>query len=109
MFGVTGFFLLTLENGIQGKCWKLLKSLYSKVSNKVLFGQHETEFFDQEFGLKQGCVLSPTLISVLMNDLVSMLKDAGMGIELASEIINCLLFADDIVLILYNNNWHFRL
>jgi hypothetical protein len=28
-----------------------------------------------------------------------MLKDAGMGIELASEMINCLLFADDIVLI----------
>jgi hypothetical protein len=34
-----------------------------------------------------------------MNDLVSMLKDAGMGIGKASEMINCLLFADDIVLI----------
>jgi hypothetical protein len=34
-----------------------------------------------------------------MNDLVSMLKDAGMGIAKASEMINCLLFADDIVLI----------
>jgi hypothetical protein len=28
-----------------------------------------------------------------------MLKDAVVGIELASEMINCLLFADDIVLI----------
>ena len=84
---------------MQGKCWKLLKLHYSKVSNKVLFGQHETEFFDKEFGLKQWCVLSPTLFSVLMNDLVSMLKDAVVGIELASEMINCLLFADDIVLI----------
>ena len=28
-----------------------------------------------------------------------LLKDAGMGIELVSEMINCLLFADDIVLI----------
>ena len=68
-----GLFYLLWKNGIQGKCWKLLKSLYSKVSNKVLFGQHETEFFDQEFGLKQRCILSPTLFSVLMNDLVSML------------------------------------
>ena len=51
-----GLFYLLWKNGIQGKCWKLLKSLYSKVSNKVLFGQHETEFFDQEFGLKQGYV-----------------------------------------------------
>jgi hypothetical protein len=48
-----GIFYLLWKNGIQGKCWKLLKLHYSKVSNKVLFGQHETEFFDQEFGLKQ--------------------------------------------------------
>ena len=67
--------------------------------NKVLFGQYETEFFEQEFGLKQGCVLSPTLFSVLMNDLVSMLKESNVGVELTTQIINCLLFADDIVLI----------
>jgi hypothetical protein len=34
-----------------------------------------------------------------MNDLVSVLKNAVVGIELASEMINCLLFTDDIVLI----------
>jgi hypothetical protein len=49
------------------------RSLYSNVSNKVLFGDFESDWFDQEFGLKHGCVLSPTLFSVLMNDLVSML------------------------------------
>jgi hypothetical protein len=66
-------FYLLWKNGIQGKCWKLLRSLYSNVSIKVLFGDFESDRFDQEFGLKQGCVLSPTLFSVLMNDLVSML------------------------------------
>ena len=34
-----------------------------------------------------------------MNDLVSMLPEQNLGINLASNIINCLLFVDDIVLI----------
>jgi hypothetical protein len=93
-----GLFYLLWKNGIQGKCWKLLRSLYSNVSNKVLFGEFESDWFDQEFGLKQGCVLSPTLFSILMNDLVSMLSEQNLGVNLASDIINCLLFADDIVL-----------
>ena len=93
-----GLFYLLWKNGIQGKCWKLLRSFYSKVSNKVLFGDFESDWFDQEFGLKHGCVLSPTLFSVLMNDLVSMLSEHNLGVNLASDIINSLLFADDIVL-----------
>jgi hypothetical protein len=36
---------------------------------------------DEENGLKQGCVLSPTLFSVLMNDLVNMLDGVGIGID----------------------------
>ena len=34
-----------------------------------------------------------------MSDLVCMLKEKSLGVNIASEIINCLLFADDIVLI----------
>jgi hypothetical protein len=81
------FFLLTRKNGIQGKCWKLLRSLYSNVSNKVLFEDFESDWLDQEFGLKQGCVLSSTLFSVSMNDLVSMLSKHNLGVNLASDII----------------------
>jgi glycine betaine/choline ABC-type transport system substrate-binding protein len=33
-----------------------------------------------------------------MNDLVSMLSEHNLEVDLASAIINCLLFADDIVL-----------
>jgi hypothetical protein len=33
-----------------------------------------------------------------MNDLVNMLSEQNLGVNLASDIINCLLFADDIVL-----------
>lgn len=63
-----GFVLSSWKSGIQGKCWRILRALYVSVSNKVLFGDVEAETFEQGDGFKQGCVLSPTLFSVLMND-----------------------------------------
>jgi hypothetical protein len=36
---------------------------------------------------------------VLMNDLVNMLDGVGIGIDVGKQLINCLLFADDIALI----------
>jgi hypothetical protein len=66
---------------------------------KSFFGNFSTEWFGQENGLKQGCVLYPTLFSVLMNDLVNMLDEVGIGIDVGKQLINCLLFADDIALI----------
>ncbi len=95
----SGLFYLLWENGIQGKCWRMLRALYSSVSNKVLFGNIETEPFEQDVGLKQGCVLSPTLFSVLMNDLSKMFETQGFGVEISGSFIKSLLFADDVVLI----------
>jgi hypothetical protein len=34
-----------------------------------------------------------------MNDLVNMLDGVGIGIDVGKQLINCLLFADDIALI----------
>jgi hypothetical protein len=53
-----GLFYLLWQNGIQGKCWRLLWSLYKKVNNRVLFGNYESDWFSQDYGVKQGCVLS---------------------------------------------------
>ncbi len=86
------------ESGIQGKPWRLIKEIYRNVQNKVLFNDYESDHFDQEYGVKQGCVLYPTLFSVLMNDLVQMLSDKNIGVNISLNLINCLLFADDVVL-----------
>ena len=84
---------------VKYKCWKLLRSLYSHVTNKVLCGDFECEFFYQNCGLKQG--VCPISNSVFFSDkrFSRYAKNRNMGIELASQVINCLLFADDIVLL----------
>ena len=91
-----GLFYLLWQNGIQGKCWRLLWSLYKKVNNRVLFGNYESDWFSQDYGVKQRCVFHPTLFSIPMNDLVSMLDKAGVGVQVSNQLINSLLFADDI-------------
>ena len=82
---------------MKGKIWRLLSKMYKHVTNKILFGCVESDWYEQEYGLKQGCVISPALFNVLMNELTSEFDKSGIGARLINDILNSLLFADDIV------------
>ena len=79
-----GLFYLLWKSGIQCKCWKLLRSLYSHFSNKVLLGDFESEFSDQDCGQAGVCPIS-------IHDFCSderfsrCAKNRNMGVELASQ------------------------
>lgn len=73
----------------------MLWSLYKEVNNRVLLGNDESDWFSQDYGVKQGCVLFPTLFSILMNDPVSMLDRVCVGVQVLNQLINSMLFADD--------------
>jgi hypothetical protein len=49
-----GLFYLLWKNVVQGKEWRLLKELYSTVSNKVVLGDLGSEWFNQDNDVKQG-------------------------------------------------------
>ena len=53
--------------------------------------------------MKQGCVLSPTLFSLLMCDLVDMLSCEQVGVDYRGNLLPALLFADDIALLAPND------
>jgi hypothetical protein len=78
--------------------WRLLKELYSTVSNKVVLGDLGSEWFNQDNGLKQGCIWSPSLFSVMMKDLTDILSEHNIGVPIASQIMNALLYADNVAL-----------
>ena len=48
-----GLFAKLWQSGIQGKVWRLVKDIYKNVENKVLFGDIESTWFEQEYGVKQ--------------------------------------------------------
>ena len=92
------FFLMLWKKGIQGKAWRLTKLLYDKVESKVIFGPLESSWFDVFNGVKQGCILSPTLFSLVMLDLVDMFEEKNLGVPHGDGHISSLLYADDIVI-----------
>ena len=64
----------------------------------MIFGHIETSWFEVMNGVKQGCILSPTLFSTATVDLVRMLEQENVGIYFQNTHIPALLYADDIVL-----------
>jgi hypothetical protein len=89
--------------GIRGKMWRVLRSIYQTVDSCVRIGDTCTEWFSLETGVRQGCVLSPLLYALFINGLVKELQNLNRGVEIEEgNIINSLLYADDIVLMAEN-------
>ena len=73
--------------------------MYDNVQSKVKFSHIETEFFDVEEGVKQGCVLSPVLFCIYINEFAKLLKSHDIGVNICNVKISSLFWADDIVLL----------
>ena len=58
------------KTGINGKFFNSLKSIYENVNCSVRINGHYTDWFDvTDSGSKQGCLLSPQIFNLYLNDL----------------------------------------
>jgi len=94
-----GLLTIAWKLGIRGNAWNLIDCMYTDVQAKVSFGEIDTDFFDIEDGVKQGCVLSPILFCIYINELAKHFKECNMGVNICDVQIGCLFWADDVVLI----------
>ena len=88
-----------LKSGVNGKFYNAIKSLYQAPSACVQLNEYRTGWFSQQFGVKQGDILSPTLFAIYVNDLALQIKASGLGITVDDQNVGILLYADDIVLL----------
>ena len=86
-----------LANGIDSKAFLAIKSLYSYTEACVkLPGGRYTDWFQTSFGVKQVDTLSPTLFSVFLNDLTTVITDLNAGVNTPNAgNVSILLYADD--------------
>jgi hypothetical protein len=89
------------QDGVHGKFLTAIESMYSSLLACVRSGNEYSEFFECPAGVRQGCVLSPTLFSVVINKLAKHINEFGThGIQLSPLFeLFILLFADDVALL----------
>ena len=77
---------------------KMLKAIYSDVKACVRSTEGLSDMISCPVGVKQGCIISPILFSLFLNDLQESISIGNHGIDLDTMKIFVLLFADDLVL-----------
>ena len=90
------------EAGVDGKMMLTIRSMYDSVKSSVVVNARLTAWFDINIGLRQGCVLSPLLFLIFVNDLIKEYNRSDSEVLVGDVRINNLAFADDIVLIANN-------
>ena len=88
-----------LENmGVTVLMYSALKSLYANVCCAVRINGFLTNWFDVSSGLKQGCILSPLLFNMYVNDLITEVNALDKGVNIGDHKVSLLVYADDIAL-----------
>lgn len=91
-----------LKNGIKGKLYRCIKSMYDDVKAKVKCGAKFSDFISCTRGVKQGDTCSPVLFSLFINELaLEIINNGRHGAILNPDFIELfiMLFADDNVLL----------
>ena len=97
-----GLLYKLLSSDINGNFYNLIKNLYSKSNCSKKLGQHKTKSFKYLRGVRQGCILSPLLFNLYLNDLPLLLDNTSHSVPLIlpnGVKLNSLLYADDLILL----------
>ena len=84
--------------GIHGKILSILENMYSEVNYAIKLPYGLTDSVSSSTGLKQGCVLSPLLFNLYVNDLPSCFSRNHDPVIIGKYVTNVLMYADDLVL-----------
>ena len=70
-----GYLIYSLvKSGMHGRVLKLIPEVYSTIKATVRTQLGLTDFFECKLGVREGCMLSPRLFIIFMNELETMLR-----------------------------------
>ena len=93
---------ILIKNGIKGKLFKCIRSMYQRVKARVRCGDTLTDTINCTLGVKQGDICSPVLFSLFINELaLEVIRNGRHGVTFPIDDFELfiLLLADDVVLL----------
>ena len=96
-----GLFIVLQHYGVPQKLINIIRDLCNKAQSCIRLNNNLTEWFETKIGVRQGCLLSPDLFNLFLeNILAEAFEDCkNLGINVDGYKLKDLRFADDIALI----------
>ena len=90
--------------GIEWTYHNIVKAIYYKLKANIILNGEKLKAFFLRWGTRQGCPLSPVLFNIVLEVLVTAIREEKeiKGIHIGKEEVKLSLFADD--MILYTEN-----
>lgn len=88
--------------GISCNFYSVIKDMYVSNYLSVRTKYGFTQPFMSNIGVRQGDTLSPDLFKIFINDFPDIFDDSCGGVEMGTYHLNCLLYADDVILLSQN-------
>ena len=90
------FFKILFKYKIGGKFLKILQKMYEDNKMHVKLTPGLTTPFTTTVGVKQGCVLSPIIFNIFINDLPDQFDDECDPVLIHDQKVQALMYADDV-------------
>ena len=92
--------LVMKKHNISAGLVKVIESLYDNNSNAVMTNTSTLEWFQTTVGVRQGCILSPCLFNIFLEEILTVTFENFSGtVKIAGREVTNLRFADDIDLL----------
>ena len=96
----SALWLVMRKHNIGNGITNVIEALYNKNSNAVLTSNNVLEWFQTSVGVRQGCILSPGLFNIFLEQIMADAINGFNGtVKVGGQHISNLRFADDIDLI----------
>ena len=101
-----GMWELLGKYGVDPYLIRILKNLYEGIMACVRIEGENTEAFDVKTGLRQGCILSPTLFNITLDYIMKRAMEGREGIQVGERSLKDTEYADDAALLAETNKFY---